>query len=208
MNAVDYLLKPFDSKRVLRTLDKVRRASQAEATRRMPRRRKAARRAGRQGVRRRSQARCAAADGGRSRQPVPQAAAVPAIRQGGGAGAEPPAAGGPERPLLRLDRDGAISVVTKAVEGDSNCRTLEELTDQLDPETVLAGSPLVCGEHPAHPRGGALVQVQLPAAHGRPQADRDPGQPVADQAAERAVQPLARIARISETAWWSSSSVV
>jgi two-component system LytT family response regulator/two-component system response regulator LytT len=30
--------------------------------------------------------------------------------------------------------DGRISVVTKAIEGDSNCRTLEELTDQLDPE--------------------------------------------------------------------------
>ena len=30
--------------------------------------------------------------------------------------------------------EGRISVVTKALEGDSNCRTLEELTDQLDPE--------------------------------------------------------------------------
>ena len=31
--------------------------------------------------------------------------------------------------------DGAISVVTSTVEGQSNCRTLEELMDQLDPET-------------------------------------------------------------------------
>ena len=31
--------------------------------------------------------------------------------------------------------DGAISVVTATVEGQSNCRTLEELMDQLDPET-------------------------------------------------------------------------
>ena len=31
--------------------------------------------------------------------------------------------------------DGAISVVTSGVEGQSNCRTLEELMDQLDPET-------------------------------------------------------------------------
>jgi two-component system response regulator LytT len=30
--------------------------------------------------------------------------------------------------------DGAISVVTRGVEGQSNCRTLEELMDQLDPE--------------------------------------------------------------------------
>src|SRR5258708_10557156 len=32
-------------------------------------------------------------------------------------------------------QDGTISVVTRAVEGHSNCRTLEELMDQLDPET-------------------------------------------------------------------------
>lgn len=31
--------------------------------------------------------------------------------------------------------DGAITVVTPTVEGHSNCRTLEELMDQLDPET-------------------------------------------------------------------------
>jgi two-component system response regulator LytT len=30
--------------------------------------------------------------------------------------------------------EGRISVVTKTVEGDSNCRTLEELMDQLDPD--------------------------------------------------------------------------
>ena len=30
--------------------------------------------------------------------------------------------------------EGTISVVTSAVEGHSNCRTLEELMDQLDPE--------------------------------------------------------------------------
>jgi DNA-binding LytR/AlgR family response regulator len=31
--------------------------------------------------------------------------------------------------------EGTISVVTRTVEGHSNCRTLEELMDQLDPET-------------------------------------------------------------------------
>jgi DNA-binding LytR/AlgR family response regulator len=31
--------------------------------------------------------------------------------------------------------EGTITVVTPTVEGQSNCRTLEELTDQLDPET-------------------------------------------------------------------------
>jgi DNA-binding LytR/AlgR family response regulator len=32
-------------------------------------------------------------------------------------------------------KDGTISVVTRTVEGHSNCRTLEELMDQLDLET-------------------------------------------------------------------------
>jgi two-component system LytT family response regulator/two-component system response regulator LytT len=31
-------------------------------------------------------------------------------------------------------QDGAISVVTNSIEGQSNCRTLEELQEQLDPE--------------------------------------------------------------------------
>ncbi len=31
--------------------------------------------------------------------------------------------------------DGAISVATSTIEGQSNCRTLEELLEQLDPET-------------------------------------------------------------------------
>jgi len=30
--------------------------------------------------------------------------------------------------------EGTISVVTPSVEGESNCRTLEELMEQLDPE--------------------------------------------------------------------------
>ena len=29
---------------------------------------------------------------------------------------------------------GTISVITRGMEGESNCRTLEELMDQLDPE--------------------------------------------------------------------------
>jgi two-component system LytT family response regulator/two-component system response regulator LytT len=30
--------------------------------------------------------------------------------------------------------EGTISVVTRTLEGESNCRTLDELQDQLDPE--------------------------------------------------------------------------
>ena len=36
---------------------------------------------------------------------------------------------------MRRSRMGAITVTTASVEGSSNCRTLEELSDQLDPET-------------------------------------------------------------------------
>ena len=160
VNAVDYLLKPFDSKRVHRTLEKVRErvASAAEL---------------------------AAADGlggtgggatgsvngsgeGRvaSRVAGAEAKLDALLRmveertglQAGMANGMAPAGAGPvgaglgrsgkvvvraQSRLLLVDQkdlcfatieEGRISVVTKALEGDSNCRTLEELTDQLDPE--------------------------------------------------------------------------
>jgi two-component system response regulator LytT len=113
VNAVDYLLKPFDRARVLKTLEKVRReaggggAASGGAT---P-----------------SWMRCC----GWWRRAQPARAEG---RQGDCARAEPAAAGGPAGDLLRVDRGGAISVTTRTVEGQSNCRTLEELMDQLDPE--------------------------------------------------------------------------
>jgi two-component system, LytTR family, response regulator LytT len=116
VNAVDYLLKPFDRARVKQTLEKARA--------RMP-------------------AVEAAGDAG-------TAAKLDAlIRLMGEAQAAPKAQTGKvvvraQNRLLLVDQreicfasieDGAISVVTAAVEGSSNCRTLEELLDQLDPET-------------------------------------------------------------------------
>jgi two-component system response regulator LytT len=113
VNAVDYLLKPFDRKRVLQTIEK-------------------------------AQARLAAPPESPSdakldallrlveeQSHVPKANSGKVIVRA-------------QSRLLLVDQreicfasieDGTISVVTRTVEGHSNCRTLEELMDQLDPET-------------------------------------------------------------------------
>ena len=117
VNAVDYLLKPFDRMRVLQTIEKAR-------------------------------ARIASAadpDTGAKLDALlrlvgEQAQAAPAV-----VAARPSSkviVRAQNRLLLVDQRDicfasieeGAISVVTSTVEGHSNCRTLEELQDQLDPE--------------------------------------------------------------------------
>jgi len=137
VNAVDYLLKPFDNKRVTRTLEKVRArvagGSQAEGP--AP------------GV--------AAEAGLAGRVSGAEAKLDALLRMVEGQAAQSvgaaPAAGSrsgkvvvrAQNRLLLVDQgdlcfatidEGRISVVTKALEGDSNCRTLEELTDQLDAE--------------------------------------------------------------------------
>jgi two-component system LytT family response regulator/two-component system response regulator LytT len=142
VNAVDYLLKPFDSKRVLRTLEKVRarRAMGSDATDESvaitvhtptPSDGLAGRVSG-------AEAKLDAL----LRMVEGQAAAVQA------SGHAPANRTGKvvvraQNRLLLIDQndlcfatidEGRISVVTKALEGDSNCRTLEELTDQLDAE--------------------------------------------------------------------------
>lgn len=114
VNAVDYLLKPFDRKRVLRTLDKVR-ARLAEN---------------------------ASADSAGDAKldallKLVEERTTPAKANSGKVVLR--AAGR----LLLVDQKeicfasiegGTITVVTRGVEGESNCRTLEELMDQLDPE--------------------------------------------------------------------------
>jgi two-component system, LytTR family, response regulator LytT len=117
VNAVDYLLKPFDRKRVAKTLEKVRKrlADRSDSP---------------------SEARTTDArldDLLRlvetRTQPVKPNSGKVIVRALG-------------RLLLVDQREicfasiegGAISVVTGAIEGQSNCRTLEELMDQLDPE--------------------------------------------------------------------------
>ncbi len=117
VNAVDYLLKPFDRARVARTIEK--------AIARMP-----------------------------STAPATADSATAAkldalLRLVGEAAAPQPKNGigkvvikAQERLLLVNQKDicfaaiedGAISVTTTTGEGQSNCRTLEELSDQLDPD--------------------------------------------------------------------------
>ena len=126
VNAVDYLLKPFDRKRVLKTIEKVRariagqaahaiQAGQADAAVETP------------STDARLDALLRLVE--ERTQPVkPQTGKVIVRAQG--------------RLLLVDQREicfvsiegGAISVMTRAVEGQSNCRTLEELMEQLDPE--------------------------------------------------------------------------
>jgi two-component system response regulator LytT len=112
VNAVDYLLKPFDRKRVMQTIEKAmaRRAAPAESA---------------------SDAKLDALLRLVEEQvQVPKSPSGKVIVRA-------------QSRLLLVDQgeicfasieDGTISVVTRTVEGHSNCRTLEELMDQLDPE--------------------------------------------------------------------------
>jgi two-component system response regulator LytT len=193
VNAVDYLLKPFDARRVAKTVDKVRARLTGSVAE--PAAERLTQRAG--------QAPADTADLPEAEPAIPRGTLAGIV-----AGAEAkldallrmiehhgPPAGSAATPrsgkvvvraqsrLMLVDQrdvcfasieEGRISVVTKTVEGDSNVRTLEELMEQLARASELRR------EHPAHPRGRALVQVHVPAAHGRPQADGDPRQPLAD----------------------------
>jgi two-component system response regulator LytT len=113
VNAVDYLLKPFDLKRVSRTIEKAaaRMAAPAESA---------------------SDAKLDALLRLMEEQ-----------SQGGKANSGKVIVRAQSRLLLVNQREicfasieeGTITVVTPTVEGHSNCRTLEELMDQLDPET-------------------------------------------------------------------------
>ncbi len=145
VNAVDYLLKPFDSKRVHRTLEKVRErvASAADGVAESAGHGEA--RAARAGVASRVSGAEAKLDAllrmVEERTGMAPGGAVPAGAAGLGRSGKVVVRA--QSRLLLVDQkdlcfatieEGRISVVTKALEGDSNCRTLEELTDQLDPE--------------------------------------------------------------------------
>ena len=86
--------------------------------------------------------------------------------------------------------DGLITLVTTTLEGQSNYRTIEELQSNLDPRHVLARAPLLPGQHQPDQGSHAVVQVQLSAPHGRQEADRNPGEPRADQAPARAAEAV------------------
>jgi two-component system LytT family response regulator/two-component system response regulator LytT len=141
VNAVDYLLKPFDGKRVIKTLDKVR------ARLALLNEPAAASDAGeRAGTRNGRVAGAEAKLDALIRMVEEQAALVAAPTTTPGQVGLPRSGKVVVRAqsrLLLVDQkdvcfatieDGRISVVTRTVEGDSNCRTLEDLTDQLDAE--------------------------------------------------------------------------
>ena len=137
VNAVDYLLKPFEEARVRQTLTKIK-ARQAEAT--------TSAGSGDLPAISISANQTAAANAGGAlhavddrldalvrlleHQQVPSKTAARIVLRVGG------------RLLLVEQRDicfasideGTISVVTPSIEGHSNCRTLEELLELLDPE--------------------------------------------------------------------------
>jgi two-component system, LytTR family, response regulator LytT len=139
VNAVDYLLKPFDNKRVLRTLEKVRARLAAgsetagESASSLPRGLESGENlAGLvSGAEAKLDALLRMVEGqaGFGATTATQRSGKVVVRA--------------QNRLLLVDQsdlcfatidEGRISVVTKALEGDSNCRTLEELTDQLDAE--------------------------------------------------------------------------
>ena len=83
--------------------------------------------------------------------------------------------------------EGIITVVTPTVEGPLQLPHTRGADRPARPGDLLACAPLVRGQHPAHPRGRAVVQIELSATHGRPEEDRNPGKPRADEAVARAV---------------------
>jgi two-component system response regulator LytT len=108
VNAVDYLLKPFDKKRVTQAIDKARK---------------------RLGVTNNSNDKLETLIGMLEAQKQPTAAPSKVLLKAAGR-------------LFLVDQkdicfasieDGVITVVTPTMEGQSNCRTLEELLDSLDP---------------------------------------------------------------------------
>jgi DNA-binding LytR/AlgR family response regulator len=117
VNAVDYLLKPFDRARLARTVEKAR--ARIAAAPESP-----------------SETKLDALLKLMEEQVQAQAQATPRVQTG-------KIVVRAQNRLLLVDQreicfasieEGEISVVAAGIEGHSNCRTLEELIDQLDPE--------------------------------------------------------------------------
>jgi len=159
VNAVDYLLKPFDGKRVQRTLEKVRKRLSgggelgAEGSESGNGSAVNGSAANGEALTGRVSSRVAGAEAKLDallRMVEEQAAMVSGGAAGAALAAHAAAAARSGKVVVRAQsrlllvdqkdlcfatiEEGRILVVTKALEGDSNCRTLEDLTDQLDPE--------------------------------------------------------------------------
>lgn len=134
VNAVDYLLKPFDAKRVVKTLDKVRTRLAASDSSTEPSApvvpglasRVAGAEAKLDALLRMIEQQAAGTENGNVTPPRTGKVVVRSANR-----------------LLLVDQkdvcfasidEGTITVVTRTGRGDSNCRTLEELAEQLDPD--------------------------------------------------------------------------
>jgi two-component system LytT family response regulator/two-component system response regulator LytT len=141
VNAVDYLLKPFDRKRLTKTLEKVRakmvatKEDSAVAPEAISGRGAIAGRVAGAEAKLDALLRMVAGQRTGSSAPVSTPDASVLTRSG-------KVVVRAQNRLLLVDQkdvcfasidNGRISVCTKAFEGDSNCRTLEELMEQLDP---------------------------------------------------------------------------
>jgi len=130
VNAVDYLLKPFDRKRVLQTLEKAQgRVAAAQAERS-------------EGAGQPSPSTDTDAKLDALLKLIEEQAQAPTVASAAKQHTSKVIVRAQNR-LLLVDQkeicfaaieEGTITVVTPTVEGHSNCRTLEELLDQLDPD--------------------------------------------------------------------------
>jgi len=130
VNAVDYLLKPFDSKRLVKTLEKVRsRLADIEPSSDTTS----------QGA----EAKLDALLKMLSEQATVQSFGIRPVTAARNAERSGKVVVRTQGRMLLVDQRnicfatidaGRISVMTKALEGESHCRTLEELMEQLDPQ--------------------------------------------------------------------------
>ena len=93
--------------------------------------------------------------------------------------------------------DGVITVVPLAAWKASRTAALWKNCWPVSTQTVLARAPFLPGEHQSHQGSRAVVQELLPASHGRQEADRDSGEPRPDQAAAGIVQAVEDLPSLS-----------
>ncbi len=176
VNAIDYLLKPFDKARVLQAVERARLRLQETA---QP---EGDSLAGPGGFKLDSLIRLI-----EQQQQNPRVHSGKIVLQA-------------QSRLLLIDQkdicfasidEGIISVATQTIEGQSTMPHSRRTARAARSHRLLARAPLLCGQHQPHQGSGPLVQVQLPAPHGRQEADGNPRQPRPDQAPPRALQALA-----------------
>ena len=85
---------------------------------------------------------------------------------------------------------GSISVVTRDVEGSSNYRTLEELNETLDSEAFWRPHRSFLGQHATHQGSRPLVQLHLHPENERQEIHRSPRKPRPSKTPARTFQTL------------------